>query len=94
VSCSLALVHKAELALPETNIRLGRYEVDFLWTEQRLIIEVDGFHFHSSRPAFERDRVRDAQLGAQGFRVIRITWRQLVDRPEAVIAPIATALLR
>jgi hypothetical protein len=50
VSCSLALVHKAELALPETNIRLGRYEVDFLWTEQRLIVEVDGFHFHFCAP--------------------------------------------
>jgi very-short-patch-repair endonuclease len=50
VSRFLALVRKAELALPETNIRLGRHEVDFLWREQRLIVEVDGFHFHSSAP--------------------------------------------
>jgi very-short-patch-repair endonuclease len=88
----LALVRAADLPAPETNVRLGAHEVDFLWREQGLIVEVDGFAFHSSRPAFERDRLRDAQLGAQGFRVIRITWRQLVDRPEAVIARIASAL--
>jgi very-short-patch-repair endonuclease len=88
----LALVRAAELPAPETNVRVGRHEVDFLWREQALVVEVDGFRFHSSRIAFERDRLRDAELGARGFRVIRVTWRQLSDRPEALIARIAMAL--
>jgi very-short-patch-repair endonuclease len=46
---------------------------------------------HSS---FERDRQRDADLNAAGFRVIRVTWRQLEDEPLAVVARIAAALAR
>jgi very-short-patch-repair endonuclease len=88
----LALVATAELPGPESNIRIGRHEVDFVWRDQALIVEVDGFRFHSSRTAFERDRRRDAELAGHGFRVLRITWRQIVDRPEASIARIATAL--
>jgi very-short-patch-repair endonuclease len=48
--------------------------------------------FHSSRRAFERDRRRDADLNAAGFRVLRITWRQLVEEPVAVVARLAQAL--
>ena len=63
-----------------------------MWTAQRLIVEVDGFAFHGGRAAFERDRRRDAQLQALGHRVLRITWRRLVEEPEAVVALIAAAL--
>jgi len=88
----LALVRAPELPAPESNVRVGRHEVDFLWRDHGLVVEIDGFAFHSSRPAFERDRVRDAELASLGFRVIRVTWRQIVDRPEAVIARVAAAL--
>jgi very-short-patch-repair endonuclease len=75
-------------------VSLGGHEVDFLWSVQRLIVEVDGFAFHSSRAAFERDRVRDAELTAAGYRVIRVTWQRLVNEPEAVIATLAAAQTR
>ena len=88
----LSLVAKAQLAAPETNVRLSPYEVDALWRDQSLIVEIDGFAVHSTRVAFERDRARDAELQARGLRVIRVTWRQLVDEPEAVVARLARAL--
>ena len=88
----LALIRSAQLPPPDVNVRLGRHEVDFLWREQGLVVEVDGFGFHSSRPAFERDRLRDAELQAHGWRVIRVTWRRIVQQPEAVVALIAAAL--
>jgi very-short-patch-repair endonuclease len=88
----LAMIRAAELPAPEVNVRIGRHEVDFLWSDQRLVVEVDGFRFHSSRTAFERDRARDAELASLGFLVIRVTWRQIVDRPSAVVARIAGAL--
>jgi very-short-patch-repair endonuclease len=75
-------------------VRLDTYEVDFLWREERLAAETDGFESHSSRQQFEADRRRDAELAARGFNVIRITWRQLVAEPEAVIARLAQALAR
>jgi very-short-patch-repair endonuclease len=88
----LRLIRAAQLPAPLTNIRVGRHEVDFLWADERVIVEVDGFAFHNTRAAFERDRARDRALQAAGYVVLRITWRQLVDEPEAVIAVVATAL--
>jgi len=42
--------------------------------------------------AFERDRLRDAELGSAGYRVMRVTWRQIVEEREALAARLATAL--
>jgi very-short-patch-repair endonuclease len=88
----LALIRSAELPAPEANVRVGRHEVDCLWRDQGIVVEIDGFRFHASRAAFERDRLRDAALAATGLRVIRVTWRQIVYRPEALIARLAAAL--
>src|ERR671911_106270 len=89
----LDLIRRAQLAHPAANAWVGRHEVDLLWRAQRLVVEVDGFQFHSSRVAFERDRARDAVLQAQGFRGMRVTWRQIVDEPQATLARIAQALV-
>ncbi len=89
----LALVRAARLPMPDVNVRVGPIEVDFLWREERLVVEVDGFRFHSSRAAFERDRRRDAELQAGGLRVMRVTWRQLTREREATLARIARALV-
>jgi very-short-patch-repair endonuclease len=86
------LIRAARLPRPETNARVAGWEVDLLWREQRLVVEVDGFAFHSSRHAFERDRRRDGDLVAAGYRVVRFTWRQIVREPEAVIARLAVLL--
>jgi len=88
----LELVRAARLALPESNVALQGHEVDFLWRHANLVVEVDGYAFHSSRRSFERDRRRDAELMAAGHRVLRVTWRQLTDEPEALVATLATAL--
>jgi len=88
----LALIRKAGLADPVCNVVVKGFEVDFLWRAERLIVEIDGFAYHSSRDAFERDRRRDALLTAAGLRVLRFTWRQLVDQPEVLVARVAQAL--
>lgn len=90
----LALVRKAQLPAPETNVRIGGMEVDLLWRAERLVVEVDGFAFHSSARRFEQDRSRDGRLAARGLQVIRVTWRQLVNEPEAVLVRCAQALAR
>lgn len=88
-----ALIRSAELTKPLVNATLHGFLADFLWTDQRLVVEVDGYEFHRDRAAFERDRRRDQILTAAGYRVIRITWRQLCDQPLAVIARLAQALI-
>jgi very-short-patch-repair endonuclease len=88
----VALVRSAGLPAPEHNVPVEGIEVDLLWREQGLVVEVDGFAFHSGRAAFERDRVRDSRLVASGLRVMRVTWRQIVHEPMAVVAGLAQAL--
>jgi very-short-patch-repair endonuclease len=88
----LALIRKAELDPPEVNVPLAGFEVDFAWRTERIIVEVDGYECHSSRSSFEGDRQRDAKLAAQGFLVMRVTWRQLAREPEAMLVRLAQAL--
>ena len=90
----LALVRKGCLGKPETNARVAGYEVDVLWRAERLIMEVDGQSFHTSNRSFERDRRRDADLVARGFRVVRVTWHQIVNEPESLLVRLAQALVR
>jgi very-short-patch-repair endonuclease len=87
-----ALIRSAGLPPVRANARVGRYIVDFLWPDHRVAVELDGFATHGRRAAFEADRARDGDLHAFGIRVVRVTWRQLCDEPQAVIARVAAAL--
>jgi very-short-patch-repair endonuclease len=88
----LRLIRAARLPQPETNVRIAGYEVDFLWRAQRLVVEVDGFAYHRTREAFERDRRTDADLQARGLRTARVTYRQIADESHALIANLAASL--
>jgi len=88
----LALVRRAGLPRPQTNVRLAGFEVDAAWPQQQVAVEIDGYAFHHSRRAFERDRRKDAALDALGWKPIRLTWKQIEDEPEAVAIRIARAL--
>ena len=80
----LALIAHHNLPRPRVNAVVEGHEVDFYWPTHNLIVETDGAATHLTATAFERDRHRDAQLTAAGHRVIRITWRQLTERPHEV----------
>ena len=67
-------------------------EVDFLWPEERLIVETDGRDTHGTAAAFERDRARDAELAVAGFRVVRFTDLQMRRRPDTVAATVRALL--
>ena len=86
------LCRRYRLPLPSCNVLVEGYLVDALWPEQRLIVELDSWRFHSGRSAFEADRERDAALQAAGYRVVRVTWRRLEREPERVAALIAKLL--
>lgn len=90
----LALTIRAQLGKPRTNVRVEGCQVDFYWPKQGVVWEVDGFAYHSSSQSFEGDRRRDAQLTAAGYSVQRVTWKQMVEEPEAVVARLAQALTR
>ena len=89
----LTLIRKAKLPQPATNVRVEGFEVDFLWRDARLVVEVDGYAFHADAIAFENDRQRDFALTSTGLRVVRVTWKQLVREPEAVLVRLAQSLM-
>lgn len=88
----LALCHRHRLPQPGVNVRVDRYVVDFLWPEQRLVAELDGWKSHSTRSAFEDDRARDARLSVLGYRVVRFTWWQVQGDPREVSRTIRSLL--
>lgn len=90
----LDLLRKARLPEPEANARLGDLEIDFLWRDRRLAIEVDGASFHTALPDRRRDQVKDAALVRSGHAVLRLGWHQIVDEPEATVALIAQMLAK
>jgi hypothetical protein len=88
----LDLCHTAGLPRPAVNIVVSGLEVDAVWPDQRLVVELDGHAFHHTRAAFERDRLRDATLQLAGYRVLRVTHRRL-EREPATVAETVRALL-
>jgi very-short-patch-repair endonuclease len=89
-----AFLINAGLPLPATNVLIEGYEVDCVWPEARLIVELDSRTHHAVTEAFEADRARDRTLEASGWRVVRITWRQLHDTPGAVEADLRKLIAR
>jgi Protein of unknown function (DUF559) len=93
-----ALLATTDFPTPHRNADVavaGRFfEVDCLWRAQCLIVELDGGFVHGTWRTAERDRERDRLLQADGWRVVRLTWRQLRDDAPAVIADLRRLLRR
>jgi very-short-patch-repair endonuclease len=86
----LVLCRRHRLPQPKVNARAGRFEVDFLWREAQLVVEVDGWESHRTRSAFEEDRARDARLKLLGYEVLRFTWRQVTSDADGVAKTVRT----
>jgi very-short-patch-repair endonuclease len=69
-----------------------RFQVDCLWPDQRLIVELDGWQGHKTRTAFREDRARDRKLRVAGYEVTRLTWNQLDDEPESIASDLRDLL--
>jgi very-short-patch-repair endonuclease len=57
-----------------------------------LFVELDGFAYHSSPGAFERDRIRDLSFAAQGEQRLRFTATQVLREWDVVADAIRTVL--
>jgi very-short-patch-repair endonuclease len=94
----LPLLTEARLPIPHTNqqIRVGQevFEVDFLWARERLVVETDGGAFHDNPAAGDRDSHRNHMLIDAGYRIPRLGWEDLRDRPDETLTEIAHLLAR
>lgn len=94
----LELIRGANLPQPAVNAWITgdgwAYKADFLWRRERLVVETDSRAFHSSRNAFEHDRLRDQRLALADYTVVRFTWRQLLREPDRVQTVLRDLLAR
>ena len=90
----LRLIRDARLPMPETNAKFGRFEADFLWREQRLIVELDSATYHSGPGVFQRDREKDLFFRGLAYDVLRPTRRHVVYEGARVLVLLAQALAR
>jgi hypothetical protein len=53
------------------------HEIDLLYADERLIVELDGEAVHRTRRRFHTDRRRDAAFTARGYQTVRYTWDRI-----------------
>lgn len=90
----LVLAHPVPAPLLNAPVEIaeGRIEVDFLWPDQRFVLEADSRDFHSTPVAFERDRWRDRELLRAGYTTLRVTNHQAEHEAADVADTIANAV--
>lgn len=74
--------------------RLGQFvaRVDFAWPEHKLILECDGMGYHADGVSFRRDRRRWSRLTALGWKVIVVTWADVLGDPAYVVTMLQALL--
>lgn len=87
-----AFVGEQRLPVPVQNAQVLGHEVDALWPEAKLVVELDSWEYHGHRAAFERDRARDPKLLIAGYRTVRVTHRRLDREPSQLAAEIRQLL--
>ncbi len=88
----LSFCRRHRLPLPEVNVQVGSWTVDFLWPAHKLIVETDFFAYHRGSQAFEDDHQRDMELRRMGYAVRRYTGAQIRNHPALVVADLGEVL--
>ena len=72
----------------------GRFEADFLWRAERVIVELDSATYHSGPGVFQRDREKDFVFRGAGYDVLRPTRRHVIHEGMRVLVLLTQALAR
>jgi len=80
------LCEKGELVLPDINVYVDGWQVDALWREQRIAVELDGYGNHHTPAQLRRDRRKELALRSAGFIPVRYSEEQLEQLAPEVIA--------
>ena len=93
----VALCEQHALDIPQIDVRLDTGldslgQIDLLYADEKVIIELDGAQAHMTRTRFEEDRRRDAYLAARGYLTLRFTWRRLIAEYAAIASEVRAVL--
>ncbi len=82
----IEICEKERIALPEVNVRVAGWEVDALWRQERIAVELDGYGNHRSPAQVKRDRRKELALRAAGYVPVRYSEEQLTRHRNQVVA--------
>ncbi len=88
LGCDSELAALFQFNCSVVTVRGSRFRGDLVWTDGRLVVELDGYPDHSTRPAFRGDRHRDYELTLSGYTVLRIANDEIVQDYERAIEKI------
>jgi very-short-patch-repair endonuclease len=88
------LIREADLPLPQINVVVEGLVVDAYWPWAQLVVELQGYAWHSDPETFERDHDRISGLKLAGYEVLAFTWRQVTRKPAWVVATVSALLLK
>ncbi len=69
----------------EEKFSYGKYFIDFLFTDIKLIVEIDGSQHYRTSKAIEHDRIRDEYFISEGFKIYRIKWNDVYKNAQLEI---------
>lgn len=93
----IRLLRRSKLPMPHHQYPIreaGRLlaVVDFAYPDSRLVVEVDGYRYHSGRVRWQQDLTRQNELTSRGWRVLRVTAEDIEIRQIDVVRALARAL--
>jgi hypothetical protein len=93
----LRMVADARLPPPVCQYEVfdrGRFVArpDFVWSDQMVALQVDGYRWHSSPAAFAKDSRQTNELIALGWAVLHVTPLEIRDSPSRVLGAVRRAL--
>lgn len=88
------IVRGAGLPMPETQVEICGFRVDFLWRHLALIVETDGLRYHRTAASQSRDRERDQTHAMAGYTTLRFTHAQVRYQPRRVEAALRSVIGR
>jgi predicted transcriptional regulator of viral defense system/very-short-patch-repair endonuclease len=79
---------------PLINETVAGMEVDAVFPEHGVVVELDSYGYHGSWSSRQRDHQRAARLSAAGHELLRFDWEQVTGDPDGVYAATVAALRR
>jgi very-short-patch-repair endonuclease len=90
----LQLIESAELPVPQTQVWVNGFRVDFYWPELGLVVETDGLRYHRTPAQQARDLRREQVHAAAGLETLRFSAAQVRDEPARVLATLRAVIRR
>ena len=87
----LEICEKAKIPLPEVNVWVAGWQVDALWRQERVAVELDGYDNHRSPAQVKRDCRKELALRTAGYLTVRYSEEQLTHHRKEVIADVRRA---